>query len=273
MDLLQVIGWHDCFETHRTRGTTRQTQCLVPNKQGGGGYTTLLAMKNGEALYGAFHAMILYLSKQESRNGWITKDGTDKGDPLTSEDLADAIQFSAATTQKMLSVITNEIGWIVNHSTEKRSESAAYPDKRVGTEFIAMAQTFHRIQITNHPHEPTLQEGKRVLATLKGARLLEKFHLENNWEIKRIERLLTWIPGNNFWGHSIRSLASIRNISRSNDAYKFNNALSEMEAEVASSLISGEKLDAHMHQRGLTQNDYDQIIDDETGVTMWRLKA
>ena len=183
---------------------------MIPNKQAGAGYAALLSMENGEALYGAFHAMILYLSKQPNRDGWLTKDGTEKGDRISAASLAGQIRFSKDTVKRMLLAVTNEIGWLIDHSAEQPLESIAYPGRRVDIKFVIMAQKFHATQIKKHPHQDSLQKGNIVKTNLAGARNLETFHLERGWPVEKIEALLAWIPGNSFWCYQIRSLMSTR---------------------------------------------------------------
>jgi len=246
---------------------------MIPNKQNGAGYVMLLGMKNGEALYGAFHAMILYLSKQPIHDGWLTKDGTQRGEPITAKFLADRIKFSTATVQAMLSAVTKEIGWLIDHSSEKKVESVAYPEKRVDIRFVAMAQKFHRTQAQNHPHQSELQKVNRPTTTLVGARHLETFHLKHGWPLKTIEDLLGWIPEHSFWCYQIRSLASIRKVSRSNGALKFDNALAQMKSEAEMDLLTGEQLEQDMFKRGLGTGDYEEVQNTRTVEMLWRRKV
>lgn len=270
--LLQVKDWSRCFESNRTRGRTIQERCMVPNKQNGDGYKTLLSMENGEALYGAFHAMILHLSKQPKRDGWLTTDGTRDGGPLTAAALADHIKFSTKTVQSMLTAVTKDIGWLIDHSLKNKVESIAYPGKRVDIQFVAMAQKFHKAQAKNHPNQAEFQKENLPGTTLRGARCLEEIHINHKWEIKQIEALLEWVLSNSFWLYQIRSLGSILNVSRRNGSLKFENALAEMQAEGQSKLLNGEQLEQDMFKRGLGTEDYTQVTDPDTGEILWRLK-
>ena len=232
----------------------------------------LLSMENGEALYGAFHAMILYLSGQPRRDGWLTEDGTESGDPITPEYLASQIKFTVATTKKMLTVVTNDIGWLINHSSKEQREGVAYPDKRVDIRFIVLAKKFHRTQAKNNPYEAELQKENISMTTLLGAKHLEAFHLEHEWPEQLIEDLLEWIPDNPFWCYQIRSLASINRISRSNKHHKFDNALAQMRSEAEDNLLDGDQLEQDMDRRGLGTNDYKQVKNPRTGEMLWRRK-
>ena len=269
---LQVKDWDRCFENNRTRGKSDQDRCIITNKQNGAGYSMLLEMENGEALYGAFHAMILFLSKQPIRDGWLTKDGTGQGDPISAKSLAGQIKFSEGTVKKMLAAVTNQIGWLIDHSAERPVESVAYPGKRVDIQFIAFAQKFHRVQARNHPQEVELHKANIARTTLAGARHLEYFHIDHKWPIETIKSLLAWIPNSSFWCHQIRSLASIRNVSRRNGSLKFNNALANMRSEDEADLMDGDQMMNDMHKRNLGTDDYDQVKNERTGEILWRRK-
>lgn len=273
--LLQVRDWQKCFETNRTRGRDAQTHCFVPNKQSGEGYTDLLNMENGEALYGAFHAMILYLSKQPAaqRDGWLTKDGTKNTSPLTATALAKEIKFSIETTKAMLKVTVEDIGWLENHSAGEKQEGAPYPDKKVDLQFIIMAQDYHEVMLTHHPDCISLKTD-RIKTDLKGARLLSYFHNDEKllWPIDKIQTLLNWIPTNNFWCTQVRSLIGIDNVSKNNGALKFENAFVHMKAEYNQTLMTGEQVEEDMHRNNLTDKHYEKVKNPSTGESMWRRK-
>ncbi len=273
MARLQVMNWDKCFENNRTRKVDKQDHCIVPNKQLGAGYIMLLDMDGGEALYGAFHAIILYLSKQPHRDGWLTEDGTSEGRPLTARILAKRTNFSENTIQRMLDVVTNDIGWINDHSSKEKKGGAAYPDKRVDIRFIVLAKEFHKIQIINHPNQIELQKESVSGTTLVGAQHLEMFHLKHDWSIETIKALLEWIPDNPFWCYQIRSLASIRKRSRRNDDLKFANALAQMKSEAEMDLLDGEHLEQDMFNRNLGTEDYDEVPHPRTGEILWRRKT
>ena len=233
----------------------------------------LLNMENGEALYGAFHAMILYLSKQPHRDGWLTKDGTGTGDPITPEFLAGQIKFSIHTVQVMLEVVTKDIGWLIDHSVKDKREGVSYPGKRVDIRFIVLAKKFHGVQARNHPNQSELQKKNISRTTLVGARHLETFHLKYKWPPETIEALLEWIPDNPFWCYQVRSLASIMKVSRSNNDLKFENALAQMKSETEMNLLDGDQLEQDMFKRNLGTEDYEQVTNPRTGEILWRRKG
>ena len=114
MTLYQIKDWNEHFENNKSREREKCSFCCVPNKQDGLGYGSLLSMPDGEAMYGAFVAVVLVCSKHKQRKGWITDNGMHDGCPLTARQLSVKCRFSAETIQKMLDVISsNEVGWIV----------------------------------------------------------------------------------------------------------------------------------------------------------------
>jgi len=276
--LLQVRDWQICFETNRTRTKNIQTHGLIPNKQDGEGYTMLLKMENGEAMYGAFHAMILLLSKQPSnvRNGWLTKDGTKNGQHYSTKDLAEKTKFTTSTIKEMLNVVV-DIGWIKNHSStdKKHQGGVGYPHKRVDLQFIIMAQNYHKILAKHFPGEGLLQKSNRAKTDLEGARELEWFHTKDEapWSIKKIQDLIEWLPTNKFWRAHIRTLIGIRKISQYNNALKFENAHAQMETDFYEGLMNADQVEEDMHRNNLSDDDYDEIEDPNTGQKLWRRKS
>lgn len=274
IDLYQVIDWQSCFETHRTRDKDNQSHCLIPNKQNGKGYTQLLSMKNGEILYGAFHALILFLSKQPARNrdGYLTEDGTEEGKRISPADLASMIKFSEATVKEMLDVITKEIGWIVNHSSSKQLEPVAYPGKRVNIKFIIMVQDFHKKTLEHYPQEVSLQKRNKARTDLAAAKELECLHTEKNWPIKKIQSILDWIPTNPFWFSICRVLIGISNRSRNNNALKIENAYAHMLSYYANNLMTFDQVQEQIKIDGSSADDYEEIPNPKKGESLWRKK-
>lgn len=274
--LLQVRDWQICFETNRTRGRDAQTHCFIPNKQTGEGYTVLLSMENGEALYGAFHAMILYLSKQPAakRDGWLTKDGTKNSPPLSAADIAKETKFAVETVKSMLEIVVEDIGWLENHSAKEKEEGAAYPEKRVDLHFIVMAQKYHKMMLKHYPDQMALKSSRRAKTDLEGARQLAYFHNNKDllWPIDKIQVLLNWIPTNNFWRTQTRCLIGIDNVSKKNGALKFENAYADMEAEFHQTLMTGEQVEEDMHRNNLSDDHYEEVKHPSTGELMWRRK-
>ena len=271
-DLFQIIDWQECFESHRTRVLDKQHHCLVPNKQNGEGYTQLLVMENGEAMYGAFHAIILYLSRQPYHNrlGYLTVDGSKDGDPLTFAALAKEIKFSESTVKSMLDTIVNDIGWIVNHSKPSKMEAISYPLKRVGIQFIAMAQKFHKIQVKYYPQESGLQAGIKAKTNLVAARELEFLHIEIGVPVERIQAVLDWIPTNSFWKTQCRTLIRISKQSRSNSGLKFQNAEAIMEQTFQQALLTMDQVQDEMRTKNTSADDYEEVNNPRSKESLWR---
>jgi hypothetical protein len=110
---LQVKGWNEFFESAKTRTWSNKSQTYMPNKQGLG-YRRLIALPNGEALYGAWCSMCHLLSHQpKPRQGYLTDTGQASGCPYSAADLSLLTGFTVATMQAMLDACKNpEIGWI-----------------------------------------------------------------------------------------------------------------------------------------------------------------
>ncbi len=109
----QIADWDAYFENNKSRERERCSFCCIPNKQDGLGYGLLMAEPDGEALYGAFVAVVLIASKQKVRKGWLTATGLPAECPLTARQLSVKCRFKDTTIQRMLDVVSsNEIGWI-----------------------------------------------------------------------------------------------------------------------------------------------------------------
>ena len=114
----QIMDWDRHYENNRSREIQKPDWCAVPNKQDGLGYRRLLRRKCGEAAYGCFVACVLAASKfrPDSRNGWLTDDGTEKGRPWDAEAISLKTGFCVATCEAMLSYTScDEIAWMVRH--------------------------------------------------------------------------------------------------------------------------------------------------------------
>jgi hypothetical protein len=109
----RIKDWNDHYENNKSREREKCSFCCVPNKQDGLGYGMLMREKDGEALYGAFVAVVLIASKQKKRKGYLTANGLPGECPLSARQLSVKCQFKESTIQRMLDVCsTNEIGWI-----------------------------------------------------------------------------------------------------------------------------------------------------------------
>jgi hypothetical protein len=133
--IYQIKDWNIHYENNKSREREKCSFCCIPNKQDGLGYGMLMREENGEALYGAFVAVVLICSKQTcgervegdgekshwktARDGWLTDNGLPSGCPLTARQLSVKCQFSEKTIQAMLTAVSsNEIGWIVTSARQ-----------------------------------------------------------------------------------------------------------------------------------------------------------
>jgi hypothetical protein len=113
MPMLRVKDWDTWFENNKSRTYKNKSQVCMPNKQGLG-YRRLLRMPNGEAMFGAWCAMIEALSRQQNRAGWLTENGKKDSRPLGSGEIAELTLFSEATCSQMLDACAQEtIGWLI----------------------------------------------------------------------------------------------------------------------------------------------------------------
>lgn len=154
--IYQIKDWRTHFENNKSREREKCSFCCIPNKQDGLGYGMLMRVMDesertiGEALYGAFVAVVLVASKQKCgrridghgekpkweslRDGWLTEDGLPDSCPLTARQLSVKCQFSAKTIQKMLDeVSSNEIGWITAHARRVPAECPPSAHERTET--------------------------------------------------------------------------------------------------------------------------------------------
>lgn len=124
----QIVDWDLHFENNKSREREKCSFCCVPNKQDGLGYGMLMAELDGEALYGAFVAVVLIASKQRRRKGYLTANGLPAECPLSARQLAVKCRFKEATIARMLEVCSSpDIGWIRKHSDLFKSSAAEVP--------------------------------------------------------------------------------------------------------------------------------------------------
>ena len=110
--VFKIRSWDELFESRATRGVGRKSWCSFPNKQCGLGYSRTMLREDGCALYGAFVALCVYLSKQESpRHGWATDDGSPEGEPLTAFDLSGVTKVPEA-------IMTTALEWFTSRSMQ-----------------------------------------------------------------------------------------------------------------------------------------------------------
>ena len=198
-NLLQVNDWRSIFEDSKSLKKRNRPTCLVPNKQGGAGYSYLIKLPNGEALYGAFHALILLLSKQPSdnRNGFLTIDGTQAGVRYDAKHIALKTMFKVETIKEMLNEIVKNIGWISNLTKPEDMVSVTYPMKSPDNLFLKMATDYHAA--VSKPFDPKFFDDNREKLNGEGAIVLDTLHNEFGIPVEQLEKLLAWMPTDKFW--------------------------------------------------------------------------
>jgi len=112
---LQVANWSENFENSKSRQRDRCGFVCLPNKQSGLGLTYILSLSDGPAVYGIWCLMLGALSKQRKpREGWLTHDGTEAGDPWQADELALKWRTTPKLVNRALEVLTSErVKWIV----------------------------------------------------------------------------------------------------------------------------------------------------------------
>lgn len=124
----RIKNWRTIFENDRSRERDKCSWCAVPNKQDGLGYSRLIGMPNGPAMYGCFIAMAMIVSKQgKHRDGYLTAKGHPTDSPLTADDIALVARMPVELVQKTLDAVSSEaVDWMEKSgNTEQNSESGA----------------------------------------------------------------------------------------------------------------------------------------------------
>jgi len=131
---LQVAGWSENFENNKSRQRDRCGFVCLPNKQSGLGLTYILSLSDGATIYGIWCLMLGALSKQRKpREGWLTHDGTEDGDPWTADELALKWRTTAKLINRAFEVLCSErVKWIVTVGcpTSDRAVSDQCPRKK-----------------------------------------------------------------------------------------------------------------------------------------------
>ena len=111
--LYRVKQWNELFESAKSRTYKLKTQAYMPNKCGLG-YQRLLAMPGGEAMFGAWCAMVQMLSRKAGpREGYLTDTTRPDGIRMVSVDVAMLTGYTEKTISAMLAACaSSEIGWL-----------------------------------------------------------------------------------------------------------------------------------------------------------------
>lgn len=139
--ILKVFNWSKYFETAKSRQIDRKTWGCFPLKRGLG-YNKLVTSTEDDnlnaAMLGGWIALVhvLQLQPLETRNGYLTHDGTPNGDKLTAKDLELTTRIAASVFES-LEVVAVDIGWLIDadmelcESPEKKKEEAGKSKKVV----------------------------------------------------------------------------------------------------------------------------------------------
>lgn len=111
--LYRVKGWNECFESAKSRTYGLKTQAYMPNKCGLG-YRRLLVMPSGEAMFGAWCALIQMLSRKPApRQGYLTDTTRSDGIRLVSVDIALLTHYREETITAMIAAcVSPEVDWL-----------------------------------------------------------------------------------------------------------------------------------------------------------------
>jgi hypothetical protein len=133
----RIKDWSIRFENNRTRELKKLDWVPTPNRHDGDGYTTLLSYPNGEALFGAWNAILQVASRCSPLEGatiphlpagWCGGRGVlirDSGKPHDAASIAARTRFSEATIIDALNVCSSDdVGWLERFETmENTNES------------------------------------------------------------------------------------------------------------------------------------------------------
>lgn len=122
MTLYKIKNWDRLFENNRTRELKTLQWVPLPNKQDGDGYTAIMAMKNGPAIFGAWVACVQIASRCDPR-GTLLRDG---GKPHDCDSLARMSRMPKTLIQEMLETLSsNDINWLISDGCQIPASSVA----------------------------------------------------------------------------------------------------------------------------------------------------
>jgi hypothetical protein len=115
LPLYQIVNWNENFENNGSRKIRNCLYVCIPNKFGGHGLTAVLNSGpgiEGQAVYGTWHLIVEYCSKQRSpRDGYLTADGKKDGVRLCVAELARMFKAPAEHVRRTLQVVRS-VGWL-----------------------------------------------------------------------------------------------------------------------------------------------------------------
>lgn len=121
-NLYSVRNWNKLFENNRTRELKKLDWVPIPNKQDGDGYSELICMEDGPALFGTWIVLVQIASKCSPRGRLCRDDGS----PHTSQSLARMSRVPAGLIDKAFLVLSG-IRWLESESYEIPHPPAGIP--------------------------------------------------------------------------------------------------------------------------------------------------
>lgn len=139
--MYKILEWDRYFENAQSRRFDTTKWVAMPNKRGFG-YVKTLKQKNGEAIFGAWCA-IIQLASTCSPRGELQSNGI----PYTIEDISDITLFSDKTIRDALGYFCNTLKWI----EDTTSNTAVLPSSHSGITQLASAIPILSIPILSNP--------------------------------------------------------------------------------------------------------------------------
>lgn len=112
--IYRISDWDATFESAKSRSIAHCSKAVFPNHTDGFGMSKLMMLDDGPAIYGLFHMMVALCSRQDlPRQGWLTQDGTETGEPLSIDDLALMFRRKPKEVQRAIDVLSaSPISWL-----------------------------------------------------------------------------------------------------------------------------------------------------------------
>lgn len=125
MKVYHVNNWDLLFENNRTRDLKKLDWVPIPNKQDGDGYTMIMEMENGPAIFGTWIALVQVASRcgNPAGRGVLMRDG---GKPHDSASLSRMTRVPEHLITLALEVLADEdINWLIVKDIEVKEANPA----------------------------------------------------------------------------------------------------------------------------------------------------
>ncbi len=198
--MYRIKDWNKTYENAKSRDVENCSFVCMPNGQDGMGFTRIMAEPDGRNIYGIFCLIAGTCSRQRKRDGYLTVDGLENGDPWTLEDMALIWRATTEEIERALTFLSSpKIGWLEHLECKYPLTAAALPAQ------------YPRTTAALPPHYPltALKEGrkegkkerefsdseKRLAAESDNGDLVSALPLaplviapEDQWHLARLER-------------------------------------------------------------------------------------